>query len=77
MFYFLAYLLSAQYRAELRLKLIKKLKKYVYLSSTIQQRKNFILFCTESIKVNTIERDGIFDSHFMPYLLKLGFTEKS
>lgn len=34
------------------------------------------MFCTESIKVNTPERDGVFDRYFLPFLLKLGYNEK-
>ena len=49
----------------------------MYSSATIQQRKHFILFCTESVRVNTLERDGLFNLCFLPYLVKLGMSEQS
>lgn len=74
-FNFLSHLISLQYRKELRMSLVQKLKEYVYTGSTIQQRKNFITFCSESVKVNTPERDGFFDKYFFPHLLKLGYND--
>lgn len=76
-FYFLSHLISCQYRSEMRMQLIQKVREYVYSSATIQQRKHFILFCTESVRVNTLERDGLFNLCFLPYLVKLGLTEQS
>ena len=74
-FCFLSHLISLHYRKELRMSLIQKLREYVYIGSTIQQRKNFITFCAESIRINTPERDGIFEKYFFPYYIKLGHTE--
>ena len=34
-------------------------------------------FCSESVRVNTSERDGIFEKYFFSYFLKLGYTEKN
>lgn len=74
-FFFIAHLISLQYRKELRINLIQRMKENAYTSSTIQQRKNFITFCVESAQVNTLERDGIFEKVFFPFYLKLGYQE--
>ena len=76
-FCFLSHLISLHYRKEIRMSLIQKIKEYAYTGSTIQQRKNFITFCSESILVNTPERDGIFEKFFFPYLIKLGYSESN
>jgi len=53
------------------------MREYTYTGSKISHRKNFILFCTESAAVNTLDRDGIFDKHFYPCFLKLAYSEQN
>ena len=74
-FFFIAHLLQNHYLSDMRDKLILHIKKLLSPHSTIQRRKNFILFCQESVKVNTPDKDGFFDKHFFPMYLDMAKKE--
>ena len=75
--FFIAHLLSIQYRQEFQQQMISKMLEGAQPKAGVQQKKTFITFCTESAHVNNSARDGIFDEFFFSKFVNMCRTEKS
>ena len=75
--FFIAHLLSIQYRSEFRDQIVSKMLEGTQPKAGAQQKKTFITFCTESARVNNSARDGLFDEFFFSKFVNMCRTERS